>query len=244
MYKIIYLLLAICFLTSCETDDNVPFLSIPDDEAQVVEMELQVGASSNLVFSPIIYASQMIVNWGDGSIPGQFVNADSTNTNAPILKSLKYTYPSSANYSVNVRAIKITHLDISIDSARQSINKLQLTNCRHLKSISCDDQLLKSVNINISGLKTLELNTLSALEELSLSACDSLSTIVLSQNPVLSSITLVDNPAMSALSLNALFRQLPQATSDTRTINLNNNAGDATCDKSIATQKGWTVNVE
>ena len=244
MYKIIYLLLAVCLLTSCETDNNVPFLSIPDDEAQIIEMNVEVGSSSNPVFSPIIYASQMIVNWGDGSLPWQFVNRDSTNTGTSTLKPLRYTYPAAGTYDVNVRAIKITRLDLSIDSVRQNIRTLQLTDCRHLKALSCKNQELKSVNINTSGIKMLELSTLSALEELTVSACDSLLTIVLYKNPELKTINLTNNPRMSALSLDAVFIQLPEATSGIRTVNLSNNGGDASCNTAIATQKGWKVNIQ
>lgn len=244
MYKIIYLLLAVCLLTSCETDNNVPYLSIPQDEAQIIEMNVKAETSDDLIFSPTIYASQMIVNWGDGSLPQQFVNRDSTKAGTSMLRPLRYIYPATGTYYVNVRAIKITRLDISKDSARQSIHTLQLTDCRHLKALSCKNQDLKSVNINTSGVKMLELSTLSALEELSVSACDSLLTIVLYKNPVLKTVNLKNNPRMSALSIDAVFLQLPEATSDTRTINLSNNGGDAGCNKSIATQKGWTVNIE
>lgn len=243
MSKIIYLLLTVCLFTSCEQDNDTLFLSIPDEDAQIVQMSVEVGLSANYVFSPIIYASQMVVDWGDGSQPWEYVNPDSTNIGTSMLKPLKYTYASSGDYNVNVRAVKITRLDISMDSARQSINTLQLTDCRHLKSLSCKGQTLKSVDVNTAGLKLLELSTLSVLESLSISDCDSLLTVVLYKNPLLTTVNLTDNPRMSAPSLNALFQQLPEATSDVRTITLTNNAGDATCDKSIATQKGWTVKV-
>lgn len=244
MYKIMYWVLAVCLLTSCEVSDDVPFLSIPDSDAQLIEMGVDMGASSNLVFTPIIYASQMVVDWGDGSIPWEYVNPDSTSIGTSILKPLNYTYASGGTYNVNIRAVKVTRLDISIDSAHQIINTLQLTDCRHLKALSCKNQMLKTVHIEGSGLKMLELSTLSALEELSVSTCDSLITIVLFKNPVLNTINLSSNPRMSSLTLDALFQQLPQAPTSTSTITLSNNPGDASCDKSIATRKGWTVKIE
>lgn len=244
MYKIIYCLLAFCLLTSCEQDNTVPFLNIPDANAQIIEMEVEVGLSQSSVFSPLVYASQMIINWGDGSRILEYVHPDSTTIATSTLKPIKYTYASAGNYSVNIRTTKVTRLDVSLDSARQYIHKLQLTNCCHLKAMVCDNQPLKSVTINKAGLKNLNLGTLEALEDVSVSACDSLSAIVLSTNPLLNRITLSDNKLMSAQSLNTLFGQLPQATSDKPTITLKNNAGDATCDRSIATRKGWTVTIE
>lgn len=244
MYRIIYLLLAVGLLTSCEQDNTIPYLNIPDANAQIIEMDVEVGLSQSLLFSPTVYASQMIVNWGDGSRNLEFVHPDSTAIATTSLKPLNYTYSSAGNYNLNIRSTKITRLDIALDSARQPIHKLALTNCRHLKALSCKDQLLKSVTISTSGIKLLNFDTLAALENVSVSACDSLSGIVLSGNSLLSNITLSNNKLMTAQSLNTLFGQLPQATSDKQTIILRNNAGDATCDKSIATRKGWTVTIE
>lgn len=243
MYKIICLLLTLCILSSCETDSTVPFLSIPDDEAQIIEMDVEVGLSANFTFSPVVHASQMVVNYGDGSLPFEFVNSDSIDLGTSHLKPLKYTYPQAGDYNVDVKAIKITKLDISMDSVRQSINKLRLENCHHLKALSCKDQELQSLEIEKSGVKVLDLGTLSALETLSISDCDSLLTIVLNQNPILKTIQLSGNSRLSVLSLNALFWQLPTVT-EPRNIILHNNAGDAACDKSIATDKGWTVKIE
>lgn len=244
MHKLFYLLLAVCLLSSCEQDNTIPYLTISDANAQIIEMDVETILSAGLTFSPIVYASQMIIDWGDGSRIFEYVHPDSTAIDTMHLKPLKYTYDSAGSYKVNIRTTKVTRLDISVDSARQYIRKLQLTNCRHLKALSCARQPLKSVTINTSGIKTLNFATSATLEDVTISACDSLSSIVLSANPSLSSITLSDNKLMSALSLNTLFEQLPQATSDKQTIRLKNNAGDATCDKTIATQKGWTVTIE
>jgi hypothetical protein len=51
---------------------------------------------------------------------------------------------------------------------------------------------------------------------------------------------LLGNNNFSAETLNQLFTDLP-ATSKTATINVGNNPGAATCDDSIATNKGYTV---
>ncbi len=243
MHKIIYILFTICLLTSCEENSDVPFLNIPDESAQLIAMDVEAGSSSNKAFTPIVFASQMIVDWGDGSLPAQYVNADTIVSGTSMLKPLKYTYASAGSYIINVRAVKISRLDISKDSARQNINKLQLVDCRHLKSFSCKNQTLKSVDIAVSGIKALEFGSLSQLVKFSVLSCDSLFSIVLNQNPVLNTINLSNNPQLSAQSLNAMFQQLPQTVSDNCIITLSNNAGDAACDKSIAIQKGWKVNV-
>ena len=244
MYKIIYLFLLVTFVTSCEQNNDSPFLYILDHDAQIVETDVEVALSGNLVFTPIVHASQMIVNWGDGSRVTEFVNRDSAVVDAPPLRPLRYTFASTGNYTVNFRAIRITRLDISMDSVGQPINQLRLTNCRHLKEFSSVGQVLKSVNITTSGLKNVNFSNLPAIESFTISQCDSLSRITLENNAILNTISLSGNPLLSATALNAMFQQLPQATSDTRTITLSNNAGDATCDKAIATRKGWTVNVE
>lgn len=245
MYKIIYLFLIVFVVTSCEQNNDSPFLYIPDSDAQIVQMDVEVGLADSLVFSPIIYASQMIIDWGDGSRPLEYVNPDSTTTvGTSGLRPFRYTFPSAGNYTVNIRAVRITRLDVSMDTVGQAVTQLELNRCRHLKALACYGQVLKSVNINTSGLKILDFRDLAAMENFTVSRCDSLSGIALKNNSVLNTISLSDNPLLSATALNNMFQQLPQTTSDTRTITLTNNAGDAACDKSIATQKGWIVNIK
>ncbi|PXV69229.1 hypothetical protein CLV62_101498 [Dysgonomonas alginatilytica] len=244
MYKIIYLFLIVFVATSCEQNNDSPFLYITDRDAQIVEMNVEIALSENLVFTPIIHVSQMIVNWGDGSRLVEYVNPDSTAVGSPHLRPLRYAFPSTGSYTVNFRAIRVTRLDISIDSVGQAITGLNLTNCRHLKAFVLKNQSLKSVGITTSGLKAVDFGSLSLMENFTISKCDSLSGIVLKNNPALNTISLSDNRLLSATALNALFQQLPQTASDTRTITLSNNAGDATCDKTIATRKGWTVKIE
>lgn len=244
MYKIIYLFLIAFVITSCEENNDSPFLYIPDSDAQFVEMSVETSTSANLVFSPIVRASQMVINWGDGSRLIEYVDPDSSASPRPLLKPLRYTFPSAGNYMVDIRAIRIIGLDVSMDTARQSITQLKLNSCRHLKEFSCRGQALKTIEIARSGLKVVNFSDLAVMENFSISQCDSLSSVVLKDNMVLNTIFLSGNPLLSATAINAIFQQLPSATSDVRTITLSNNAGDATCDKTIATQKGWTVTIE
>lgn len=244
MYKTICLFLIIFVATACEEKNDSPFLYILDNAAQIVEMNVETGASGNLVFTPVIYASQMVVNWGDGSRFMEYVNPDSASRKALPLNPLKYAYPAADTYTVSFRAVKVTKLDISIDSVGQSVTELSLTNCRHLKTLSNSGQILRTVDIATSGLKTVDFRNLSMMENLSILKCDSLSDILLSNNAALSTVSLSDNRSLTASALNAMFGQLPETTSGKRTVILSNNAGDAACDTTIATRKGWSVRVE
>lgn len=98
-------------------------------------------------------------------------------------------------------------------------------------------QLFKASYANITQIN---LNNLQLLISIDINACKQLTSITLSNNKALQSITLTNNSALTAVSLNNFFKALPTTISNNSTITLKGNVGDATCDKTIATNKGWT----
>ncbi|MDL2215041.1 hypothetical protein LJC00_02495, partial [Dysgonomonas sp. OttesenSCG-928-M03] len=91
-------------------------------------------------------------------------------------------------------------------------------------------------NTNLAKIQFTELKELSSI---SFNNCRALESIYLSNNDKLNKIVLINNTSLEAEALNYIFRSLSQAPNTGGTIVLSGNKGDAICDRSIATSKGW-----
>ena len=111
-----------------------------------------------------------------------------------------------------------------------SNNVLDLTANDSVQRAFVDNSNL--AEINLSNLKQVTLVNINKNAELK--------NLVLTDNVKLDSILLSQNSILDATALNKIFTSLP-STSDAKSkvIILTGNAGDATCDRTIATQKGW-----
>jgi hypothetical protein len=96
---------------------------------------------------------------------------------------------------------------------------------------------IKGINTNTRELNLTELNM---LDSISLEKCKNLNKVILKANTALKYIALKNNVTLDAKALNDIFTALPQATGTNRTIALSGNLGDTTCDRTIATRKGWS----
>lgn len=113
-----------------------------------------------------------------------------------------------------------------------------------LKSIDLNlsrNDSLEVVSIHHANFSSIQFNHLKILSSIRLANLDKLESIVLAENPSLRTISLINNKTLDAVSLNTLFTSLPVASNKESTIVLSGNKGDATCDKTIATRKGWIV---
>lgn len=140
-------------------------------------------------------------------------------------------------------------LSIGIDTLPQQIVGIEALS--DLKSISVKGKIA-AINLDLSqndslqifealetNIQQLNLQYLAFLDSVSVKSCSDLTGIKLGSNNSLSSLKLIDNTSLSATSLNTIFGELPLATGRRATIRLSGNAGDNTCDRSIATSKGW-----
>lgn len=338
--KSLFLLYIVFFFVSCSTDDTVPSLSIPEKDAERVEMELSVESASS-PFYYLIQAKELIIDWGDGSKPLEYVFLGDI-ADLGTLKPIKREYSSAGKYRVTMSSYRPFVFNFSRglegESVKNEISDLKLINCWNLRELYCKNQpLLKSLDVkecdnlgildvsgseiglldidnknsldtlainntaietfdcayisniqhlaigsslieqdikNISSLprlKTLivegniqeknlnmmqndslqsisftktntavvDLSELQHLKFVLIGNCSNLEIIKLSKNQQLKDIHLISNPLLTAQRLNALFTELPSAGNLSRTITLKGNAGDDSCDRSIATRKGW-----
>lgn len=107
----------------------------------------------------------------------------------------------------------------------------------HLNLIQNDS--LQTVSLTNTNMATMNLSQLKFLKSILIGGCNCLSAIKIAENPQLKNLHLVNNPSLSAQQLNAMFTALPAAGDVSRIITLKGNGGDDTCDRSIATRKGW-----
>jgi Leucine-rich repeat (LRR) protein len=120
-----------------------------------------------------------------------------------------------------VSNFKLTSLDVRgctalewLDCNGNRLTSLDVSGCTALKSLSCEDNQLTS--LDVSGLTKLE-------------------------------YLRCDNNQLQAAALNAIFTALSTGTSDPEHgiyyyVRVSGNPGAATCDKTIAQNKGWSVN--
>lgn len=140
--------------------------------------------------------------------------------------------------SFNINKQNISNIDLLKRLKRFYVNgrlendTLNLTLSDSIQFASIDNSNLSK--FNFSGLK--QMAYFSAHNN------STLNRIVLIDNIKLDSISLIKNPLLDATALNDIFAQLPVATTENSSRNvivLSENGGDATCDRSIATSKGW-----
>ncbi len=163
---------------------------------------------------------------------------------------------------------ELTSLDLSTNIALQELrcernpqlSSLDISKNTALERLECDDFLLSSLDLSQhtklkalscigrdNKLTFLDVSKNTALEKLDCRD-NQLSSLNISQNTALTVLICHDNN-FSASALNKIFNDLPQGkiwydvwgNKQQSTISIGNNPGTDTCDKSIAENKGWSV---
>lgn len=160
-----------------------------------------------------------------------------------------------ANKGNTISALALTNCEDIIDLrfANQPISAVDLSDCPTLKTLYCGysegiqtitgldklkDLELLSVNGSLSQV-TLNFTANDSLKDISI-ARTNCEAIIVDGLVALKSIALKNNTMLGESALNVLFTTLPVVTGNGYTISLSGNKGDDLCNKSIATQKGWT----
>ena len=97
--------------------------------------------------------------------------------------------------------------------------------CNRLYYLTCYSNQLTSLNVVRVGWLVCSDNQLTSLD---VSKCGSMILLRCSSN------------LLTTTALNSFFNSLPYSSIGS-TVNITNNPGTNTCDKTIATAKGWTV---
>ncbi|GHT56828.1 hypothetical protein FACS189446_8940 [Bacteroidia bacterium] len=160
-----------------------------------------------------------------------------------------------SNHKITVLNIKNAPSLTWLSCGGNRLTSLDISGCKALTELSCGGNQLTS--LDVSGCKALtELScSNNQLTSLDLSGCEALTTVDCSGNQLTSldvsgckALTTLNcnnhyyypnKNQLTASALNALFQSLP--TVESGTIFCYDNPGYGTCDKSIATKKGWKV---
>ena len=160
--------------------------------------------------------------------------------NCSSLQNLDLVAPNLTNISSMLTActsLRTINLDLPNVTAAQAV----FSGCQALQSVVLSIPSTTTINFmlqNNTALQTAVL-TLSGAPQSSnsFSGCTSLLKLVLTN---MAGTFSVASCKLSANALNALFTSLGTVTGST-TVTITGNYGAATCDRSIATAKGWTV---
>ncbi|MDR2424955.1 MAG: hypothetical protein LBD59_09570 [Prevotellaceae bacterium] len=187
------------------------------------EPQISMSASGDIRKIRMVIAGTGIVTiyWGDNqtkrlslTVQGDFVEHDyATNVAARVVKIV----------GANVTALFCEDNDLT---------ELDVSQSPYLTVLECRRNRLERLDVNRNY----------ALKEL---GCDEnrISSLDLSRNSELQSLSCAANN-LSAPALNAMFQSLhknaPQG--QTKDLNIRHNPGEDACKKTIATDKGWTVN--
>lgn len=185
--KSLFLLYFAFFLAACSTDDNAPSLSIPEKDSERVEMELSVESASS-PFYYLIQAKELIIDWGDGTKPEEYVFLEDINDLSK-LKPIKRNYNSAGKYRIKMSSYRPFAFNFSRgiegESVKNEISDLKFINCWNLQRLYCKNQpLLKSLDIkSCENLKTLDISG-SAVNLLDINKENSLDTLIINNTSI------------------------------------------------------------
>lgn len=132
-------LLLSLLLISCSQDETpYSYVSQPDVDAEIVTIDFEVAQNGG-AFSYLVQASEMYVDWGDGSKPTEYVLRNNMNIDS-VKSPIQHVYARAGKYKVIIYALKLQGLNLSKLQASKSkqtdavnnINSLELTNCKNL----------------------------------------------------------------------------------------------------------------
>jgi hypothetical protein len=174
------------------------------------------------------------VNWGDGTSEMLAITGN----------SIEHTYASSGSRTITITGGNITMLNC----AGNQLTALDVSKNTALTALYCGSNQLTALNVSKNTALSMlwcESNQLVALDvskTLTRLNCpyNQLTALDLSKNTALSMLWCHNNQ-LNAGALNTLFGTLHGNTipNQSKEINISGNPGESTCDKSIATNKGW-----
>ena len=185
------------------------------------------------------------IDWGDGTtIKSRKYGILGTDFSHNYLDTSSHTITVTGSRLITVQRLccfenQLTSLDVSKNPNLESLTLTgnQLTNLDVSKNLE-----LTLLDCSFNQLTSLDVSNNTALWSLS---CDDnlLTSLDVSNNTELMSLFLRHNQ-LSALALDALFETLHNNKLAFRNIYICGNPGADSCNHSIATKKGWIVNIE
>jgi Leucine-rich repeat (LRR) protein len=221
------------------------------------QMTMTVAAprvGSFVVNLELLGTGEATINWGDGKShqtvtlsddDTQVIGPNGMHWNVPI--DCKHIYPDSSTITItiignvtclNCSGNQLTNLDVSNDPA------LELLNCSKNQLISLDvsnNITLKALNCSGNQLTSLDVSNNTTLRVLDCSGNQLKSDAL---NALFESLHNKENGEELIYSYISGLRNVPiyrGSGTDRKSIYVNANSGANSCDRSIATNKGWIV---
>ena len=197
-----------------------------------IEMKIYPDKNNYISFNAI--TQKITIDWGDGTVDDLIPNG--------INKNFSHEYSNRNLQTVKINTEEITgdahnigettawgiNFGFTCDSCL--LQELKFGNCSELKAINCSS----------NQLTTLDVSKCTALIFLNCDN-DNLTTLDVSKCTALCYLICIGNN-LSASALNALFNSLPtRKSTDYAVLYYWGNPGSATCDKTIAANKGWNI---
>lgn len=217
---------------------------------------IQFVSYAAIPFKAEIYATQMTIDWGDGT----FSHYEEE------YHQVIHHYLSEGLQTIRMTGEKISYVDISrlsltklvlvhcpaleyLDCSANELCSLDLRNCAVLEELRCNSNNLRELDLSVNSAINLANVSYNMLERLQLIGCRKLKTLYCGNNK-LRVLDLSGCPSICELNIgynnldsekiNSLFEQLPsQKVAENASINYLENPGMEGCDKKIIQVKNW-----
>lgn len=225
------------------------------------KMTITKGSDYDMMLLYLGGKSTFTIDWNDGSA----IETHSFTYQPDNLSGYFHTYSDRSSRTITLTGGNISQLAVegniisldmrdnialtSLNCNLNALKELDVSKNTILNSLSCNYNPLKSLDLSkntslmwldcsINRLTILDLSNNSALTVLKCST-NQLRMLDVSKNTALTELDCSGNQ-LDTNALNALFETLHN-NSGTKNIHIGGNPGTNECDKSIATNKGWTV---
>lgn len=242
MKKSLYLLLlSVFFLSSCSDDDNG--FKVPELVGSNT-IDLTAGGGSEGIVSLALKGEKIYIDWGDGKV---------TKAKSPDeLSVYQHKYDKEYSWQIRIWSEEITSFIIDGKVYTMDVDYLGFGHCPkletlHVSSVDYLDglgdrdfpELTAICAYNIRKTPFIDFRGAPNLEVLYCYDNPALMTLYVNGNPKLKKLVVYNN-RFGVWDMNRMFLGLPQGTPDCEVF-CYGNPGSATCNTSIAEDKGWSV---
>ena len=170
-------------------------------------------------------SGKIVIDWGDGTPTENYI----LSSNLLLLHDYSITtYRTITIYGENITYFNCILSWTPFFSFDNQFTSLDVSNNTNLIELLCGNNFLSELDVSKNtALTSLQFNG------------NQISSLDLSNNTLLT-ILLCQNNRFTSSALNVLFETL-HGNAGSKVIYINGNPGTATCDESIATNKGWVV---
>ena len=203
---------------------------------------ITMTAQGNIIKFQMLGSGTVTVNWGDGA-------SEPYTLSTTVATDCGHSYTASSSRTVTISGNNITGLNCNGYQSNQ-LTSLDVSKNLALTILWCEDNLLTSLDVSKNVALTEFWCRTNLLSNLDVSKNVNLIELRVSENLLLNldvsknvklAELMCDENRLTDTALNNLFETLHDKTISGKIIYVNNNPGSATCDVSIAENKGWQV---